>query len=137
MLCVSIDTINKIREENPNLNAKVKKLIKDTNCNGMPKLDYLCLRSQPKINTRSDEAIFDGKKFFIDKYNKWRKTFIFSRKKEFKFGNLIKYFQNQQISAIEEKKRQAKETLSTISPLLQQKIEKHVSLKFDLLCKAV
>ena len=47
---------------------------------------------------------FDGKKVFLDAFEKWRKIFKHSRKKEFKFSNLVKYMQTKNMSELEQKK---------------------------------
>lgn len=61
---------------------------------GMPMLDYICLRKSVKQNTLTDVDVFQGKQAFLDAFQKWRKVFVHSRKKEFKFDNLVKYMRN-------------------------------------------
>ena len=58
---------------------------------GSHMLDYTCLRTKPG---QIDKEEFNGRQFFLDSYDKWRKIFKHSRKKEFKFANLMKFMQN-------------------------------------------
>ena len=104
MLVISLETINKLRGENPGLNARIKGLISSTQERGMPMLDYLVLRKKAKLNVLADSNEFDGKKVFLDAFEKWRKIFKHSRKKEFKFSNLVKYMQTKNMSELEQKK---------------------------------
>lgn len=46
MLFVSIETINKMRADNQELNLKIKTIIQSIQDNGMPMLDYMCLRKK-------------------------------------------------------------------------------------------
>ena len=100
-------------------------------------LDYLVLRKKAKLNVLADSNEFDGKKVFFDAFEKWKKIFKHSRKKEFKFSNLLKYMQTKDKSELEQKKASAKELLQNIRPLLQMKIEKLLTGKVDNLLKTV
>lgn len=52
-------------------------------------LDYTCIRKKPgQVVAKED---FRPKQAFLDAYDKWRKIFKHSRKKEFKFANLLKF----------------------------------------------
>jgi len=70
----------------------------------MHMLDYYCLRKKAKINVLAEQNEFDGKKVFLDAYEKWSKIFKHSRKKTFKFSNLVKFMKNKQMSDVEQKK---------------------------------
>lgn len=70
-------------------------------------LDYVCLRNSTKIRTLLQRDEFNGKQFLLQAYEKWRKIFKHSRKKEFKFSNLMKFLQNTKLSEAEQKKVQA------------------------------
>mmetsp|Transcript_22246 Transcript_22246/g.29778 ORF Transcript_22246/g.29778 Transcript_22246/m.29778 type:complete len:241 (-) Transcript_22246:441-1163(-) len=133
MLVISIDAINMLRNDNVEVNARIKALKQQTNEKGMPMLDYYNLRKKTKINVLAEQNEFDGKRVFLDAYEKWCKIFKHSRKKEFKFSNLVKFMQNNQMSEVEQKKAQAKELLTTIRPLLQQKIEKLLTSRVEKL----
>lgn len=67
-------------------------------------LDYVCLRNSVKIRTLLQRDEFHGKQFFLQAYQKWRKIFKHSRKKEFKFANLMKFLQSNVLSETEQKK---------------------------------
>ena len=101
MLVISIDTINKLRSDSYELNTKLKGLIQHIQEKGMPLLDYVCLRKKVKANTLADVDEFHGKQVFFQAYQKWRKIYIHSRKKEFKFDNLVKYIKTNQLSEAE------------------------------------
>ena len=103
----------------------------------MPMLDYYNLRKKTKINVLAEQNEFDGKRVFLDAFEKWTKIFKHSRKKEFKFSNLVKFMQSNQMSEVEQKKAQAKELLTTIRPLLQQKIEKLLTSRVEKLLVTV
>ena len=104
MLVISIDTINKLRIASIELNIKLKGMIQNLQEKGLPLLDYICLRNKVKNNTLADVDVFHGKQVFLDVFQKWRKVFIHSRKKEFKFDNLLKFMKNNQQSELEQKK---------------------------------
>ena len=74
---------------------------------------------------------------FLAAFEKWRKIFKHSRKKEFKFSHLIKFMQNNKVSEEEKKKAQAKELLVTVRTLLQQKIEKLLTTRVEKLMQTV
>jgi len=93
MLVISIETINKVRADNAELNAKIKGIIQGLQEKGMPMLDYICLRKKAKINALLDRDEFHGRQVFLDAFKKWQKIFKHSRKKEFKFANLLKFIQ--------------------------------------------
>ena len=101
MLVVSVETINKVRADNPELNMKIKGIIQGLQEKGMPLCDYVCMRKKAKINAILDQSEFNGRQVFLDMYEKWRKVFKHSRKKEFKFNNLLKFIQNNQVSEAE------------------------------------
>lgn len=61
----------------------------------------------------------------------------FHRKKSFKFADLLKYLKKNQVTDQEQKKQQADELLSTIRPLIQQKIEKLLIDRVDRLLGTV
>ena len=118
MLVISIETINKLRSENEELRSKIKGIIGSIQEKGMPMLDYICLRKKAKINALLDRDEFLGSQVFCNAFEKWRKIFKHSRKKEFKFSHLIKFMQNNKVSEEEKKKAQAKELLVTVRTLL-------------------
>ena len=103
----------------------------------MPMLDYICLRKKAKISALHDRDEFNGRQVFLDAFDKWKKIFKHSRKKEFKFANLLKFMKNNQVSEAEQKRAQAKELLTTIRPLLQQKVEKLLTSRVDKLVATV
>ena len=96
MLVISIETLNKVRADNADLNVKIKSLIQNLNENGMPMCDYVCLRKKAKISALLDRDEFPARQVFLDAYEKWRKIFRHSRKKEFKFANLLKFIKSTQ-----------------------------------------
>lgn len=75
MLVISIETLNKVRADNAELNSKIKQLIQGMQEKGMPMLDYICLRRKAKINALLDRDEFHGKQVFLDVFDKWRKVF--------------------------------------------------------------
>ena len=75
MLVISIETLNKVRADNAELNTKIKQLIQGMQEKGMPMLDYICLRRKAKINALLDRDEFHGKQVFLDVFDKWRKVF--------------------------------------------------------------
>ena len=137
MLVISIDTINKIRADYYELNMRIKNLIKTLTENGMPMLDYIKVAKKVQINALLGRNEFNGRKAFSEVFMKWRKIFKYSRKKEFKFSNLVKFMKNSQVSEAEQKKAQAKELLITIRPLLQQKVQKLLTTRLDKLLNTV
>ena len=54
MLVISIETINKLEVENPELTTRVKSINQMISRMGMPLLDYYCLRKKPKLNVLSE-----------------------------------------------------------------------------------
>ena len=103
----------------------------------MPMLDYICLRKKSQINALLDREEFHGKQVFLNAYNKWTKLFKHSRKKEFKFANLLKFMKQNQANEAEQKKAQSKELFQTIRPLLQQKVEKLLTTRVEKLAQTV
>ena len=65
-----------------------------------------------------DREEFNGKQAFIDAFEKWKKIFKYSRKKAFKFSDLVEFMKKSKVSEIEQKKAQAKELLTMIRPKL-------------------
>lgn len=94
MLVITLDTINKARSDNSELNVKIKALNQHMQEKGIPMLDYVNVRKKAKMNALLDRDEFHGKQFFMDSFQKWRKIFVHSRKKEFKFSNLVKFMKN-------------------------------------------
>lgn len=64
MLVIYIDTINKLRSDNTELNAKIKATIQGVHERGMPMLDYIILKKQTKINALLDRDEFHSRKVF-------------------------------------------------------------------------
>ena len=137
MLVISIDTIQKLQADNDELKAKIKAIMQQVQEKGMPMLDYICLRKKALINALLDRDEFHGKQVFLQAFEKWKKIFKHSRKKEFKFSHLIKFMQNNKVSEEEKKKSQAKELLVTVRTLLQQKIEKLLTTRVEKLVQTV
>ena len=134
MLVIPIDIINKLRADNPELNQRIKSIIQQTSEKGLPLLDYNSLRNKNKISMLAEQNQFNGRKVFVEAYQKWRKIFKHQRKKEFKFADMVKYMQkNKTISEEEVKTNHAKELFSIIRPVLQQKIEKLVTSRVEKL----
>ena len=96
MLVISHSTLNKVRADNAEFNSKIKALISNITENGMPMCDYVCLRKKAKMSALLDRDEFPARQVFLDAYEKWRKIFKHSRKKDFKFSNLLKFIKSSQ-----------------------------------------
>jgi len=48
-----------------------------------------------------DREEFNGKQAFIDAFEKWKKIFKYSRKKAFKFSDLVEFMKKSKVSEIE------------------------------------
>ena len=93
---------------------------------GMPMLDYIVLRKKKKESANEiaaagtlataaqlqataaaggdKEVEFNGKQVFIDAFEKWKKIFKYSRKKAFKFSDLVEFMKKSKVSEIEQKR---------------------------------
>ena len=100
MLVINLDALNQARADNRELNQIIKKMIEHMNSNqAMPMLDYTVVRK--KINEREE---FNPRQVFIDAFEKWRKVFKYSRKKAFKFSDLVEFVNKNKVSDLEQKK---------------------------------
>ena len=59
-------------------------------------LDYTVVRK--KNNERED---FNPRQVFVDAFEKWRKIFKYSRKKAFKFSDLVEFVNKNKVSELE------------------------------------
>lgn len=100
MLVINLETLNQARADNHELNLIIKKMIEHmSNKHAMPMLDYTVVRKEKK---ESDE--FNARQVFIDAFEKWRKIFKYSRKKAFKFSDLVEFVNKNKVSELEQKK---------------------------------
>jgi len=62
-------------------------------------LDYTVLRKKNNMAyTQLEREEFNGKQVFIDAFEKWRKIFKYSRKKAFKFSDLVEFMKKSKVS---------------------------------------
>jgi hypothetical protein len=59
------------------------------------------MRQKPEINELDDDVKLKGKQILFDAYEKWCKIYKHSRKKEFKFSNLVSFLESKNTSEAE------------------------------------
>ena len=85
----------------------------------MPLLDYTVVRRRYNAASQNffeREERFNPRNAFLDAFEKWPKIFKYSRKKAFKFSDLVEFLKKSKVSELEQKKAHAKELLSMIQP---------------------
>ena len=114
MLVISLETLQKARADNAHLNAIVKRMVTFMqDKSAMPMLDYTVVRKKIANGERAEDH-FNPRQVFIDAFEKWRKIFKYSRKKAFKFSDLVEFVNKSKVSELEQKKARAKELLDMI-----------------------
>ena len=61
-------------------------------------LDYMSMREKLKVDGPDESVKLEGKKILFNAYEKWCKIYKHSRKKEFKFSNLVSYLETKNTS---------------------------------------
>ena len=105
--------------------------------NGMPMLDYVICRKQPKIMSLSDDQGFKPKERLKQAIQKVITIQRFNRKKAFKFSDLLKYLREHANTEQEEQEKKKTELYNTLRPLIQSKIEKVLTESIEKLLGSV
>ena len=66
----------------------------------MPMLDYTVVRKKNNLINNNLED-FNAKQVFYDAFEKWRKIFKYSRKKAFRFSDLVEFMKKSKVSELE------------------------------------